>query len=144
MKSGPLMTASRAQPEGLAVRLKLTLYALSDGPGPHSLFRAPSRAGDGPKRPTPYKGPSGGRFSAQAGRWMGRTMGGPALGQRHRLPIYSRGGFWTDRVTYHPPLAWGVFLPHPDAPDYLKLSFRLRLKSRHRVKRKVDVTLQKI
>ena len=58
--------------------------------------------------------------------------------------IYSGSGYWTDRIPYHPPVAWGVFLLHPDAPDYLKLSFRLRLKSRHRVKRKVDVMLQKI
>jgi hypothetical protein len=55
--------------------------------------------------------------------------------------IYSCGGYWTDRIPYYPPVAGGVFLLHPDAPDYLKLSFRLRLKSCHRVKRKVDVTL---
>ena len=52
---------------------------------------------------------------------------------------YSLGGDWTNRIRYDPPVDSGEFLPHPDAPKHLCLSFRVRLRSRLRFKRKVDV-----
>lgn len=52
---------------------------------------------------------------------------------------HSLGGDWTDRIRYCPPVDSETFLLHPDAPKHLRFSFRVRLRHRFRVKRKVDV-----
>ncbi len=52
---------------------------------------------------------------------------------------YALGGAWTDRIRYDPPVDDELFLLHPDAPKNLIFKFRIRLRSRLRTKRKVDV-----
>ena len=49
------------------------------------------------------------------------------------------GGAWTDRIRYDPPVDDKLFLLHPDAPENLSFKFRIRLRSRLRKKRTVDV-----
>ena len=51
------------------------------------------------------------------------------------------GGAWTDRIRYDPPVDDELFLLHPDAPKNLRFKFRIRLRSRLRKKRTVDVSL---
>ena len=51
------------------------------------------------------------------------------------------GGAWTDRIRYDPPVDDKRFLLHPDAPKNLSFKFRIRLRSRLRKKRTVDVSL---
>ena len=52
-----------------------------------------------------------------------------------------RSGSWTDRLSYHPPVASASFLLHPAASASLRLSFRARLRSYSRILCKVDVLL---
>ena len=59
----------------------------------------------------------------------------------HGRMVYSPGSDWTNRIRYDPPVTAGKFLIHPDAPEHPRFSFRIRLRYRSRIKRKMDVTL---
>lgn len=71
-------------------------------------------------------------------KWLA-LAGPPRLGDKGQMHGYRLGGAWTDTIRYYPPVPRAVFLIHPAAPAPLILSFRVRLRFRLSVKRRVDV-----
>lgn len=78
------------------------------------------------------------RMAGPRHKWIARAGEGQ-WNESGGFTGYYLGGDWTDRIRYDPPIRSGVFLIHPDAPKHLRFSFRVRLRYRLRVKRKVDV-----